>query len=298
MAGLFHVLRGEADGTFQKAAVLNGTDDEPLIIPIEDRSSQVENICTRPFATDWDADGDLDLVVGNFAGTFYLFTGEGEGRFLPKPEQIMAGDRPLRIEGAHSDPFMVDWDADGDLDLLSGSSQGGIQWAENLADAGQPPRFERFRTLIEAGPQKEFGDLLSEKDLTGPAGSTRVWVDDIDADGKLDLLVGDCVTLISPADGVSEDEFKKRFAEWKKEFDAALVELSAESEQEAEEPQEQDEKQKDEEQQEQEEKQESEEQKDEEPKNEKRKSFFEIYNERSEFMDEQRTGFVWFYRQK
>lgn len=26
---------------------------------------------------------------------------------------------------AHGDPFLVDWDADGDLDLLSGSAQSG-----------------------------------------------------------------------------------------------------------------------------------------------------------------------------
>src|SRR5688572_31256723 len=29
--------------------------------------------------------------------------------------------------------------------------------------------------------------------------NTRVWVDDVNADGKLDLLVGDLVTLVSPA---------------------------------------------------------------------------------------------------
>ena len=40
-----------------------------------------ENICTRPFAVDWDGDGHLDLVVGNFAGTFYWFKGEGKGKF-------------------------------------------------------------------------------------------------------------------------------------------------------------------------------------------------------------------------
>ena len=76
-----------------------------------------ENICTRPFAVDWDGDGHLDLVVGNFAGTFYWFKGEGKGKFQPKPEMIKAGDEPLKIPGHHSDPFVIDWDGDGDLDL-------------------------------------------------------------------------------------------------------------------------------------------------------------------------------------
>ena len=80
MAGLFQVLRGQSDGAFQKAQVLNGTDDQPLIIPVEEKN-WIENICTRPFAIDWDGDGNLDLVVGNFSGTFYVFKGLGKMEF-------------------------------------------------------------------------------------------------------------------------------------------------------------------------------------------------------------------------
>ena len=100
-----------------------------------------ENICTRPFAVDWDADGQLDLVVGNFAGTFYWFKGLGKGNFIPKPEQIMAGNEPLRIKGAHSDPFVIDWCGTGALDIISGSSEGGVWLAENIAGKGKPPVF-------------------------------------------------------------------------------------------------------------------------------------------------------------
>ena len=100
MAGLFQVLHGKADGTFRRAEVLKGTDGEPLIIPIKGREQMTENICTRPFAVDWDGDGQLDLVVGNFAGTFYWFKGQGKGKFPPRPELIKAGDSPLRVAGA------------------------------------------------------------------------------------------------------------------------------------------------------------------------------------------------------
>src|SRR5688500_13064614 len=131
MAGLFQVLWGEKGGGFKQAAVLNGTDKEPLIIPIKHKSEMTENICTRPTAVDWNGDGKLDLVVGNFAGSFYVFTGEGKGKFTPKPEPLTGVNGPLKIKGHHGDPFMVDWDGDGDLDMLSGSSEGGVQWAEN-----------------------------------------------------------------------------------------------------------------------------------------------------------------------
>src|SRR5690606_31055644 len=129
-------LRGQPDGTFAPAEVLKGTDGEPLIIPANNNDQITEKICTRPFAVDWDLDGKLDLVVGTFAGTFYLFKGQGKGAFDPKPEMIKTGDTPLRIKGAHSDPFVVDWDGDGDLDIVSGSSEGGVQWAENTTDKG------------------------------------------------------------------------------------------------------------------------------------------------------------------
>src|SRR5262245_35561777 len=202
MAGLFQVLYGNSDGTFRKAEVLKGTDDEPLIIPIKGEEQMVENICTRPFAVDWDGDGHLDLVVGNFSGTFYWFKGQGKGKFLPTPELIKAGGVPLKVPGAHSDPFVIDIDGDGALDLVSGSTDGGVYWARNKAPRGKQPDLEPFRPLIKPQPSARPGQPLRESDLKGPAYATRVWVADVNGDGKLDLLVGDCVTLVSPAKGV------------------------------------------------------------------------------------------------
>jgi len=267
MAGLFQVLYGKADGTFRRAAVLKGTDNEPLIIPIKGREEMTENICTRPFAVDWDGDGHLDLVVGNFAGTFYWFKGQGKGKFPPKPEPIKAGDSPLRITGAHSDPFVIDWDGDGDLDLLSGSANGGVHWAENRAGKGNMPALSPFRTLIPTGQVIEYGQPLAEDDLTGPTHATRVWVDDVNSDGKLDLLVGDSVTLVAPAKGVSADEFNKKFQEWQKATKAASdaqnsATGNANAQQKASE------------------------------------EFSKVYNRRTEFMHEEMAGFVWVYLQK
>jgi FG-GAP-like repeat len=266
MAGLFQVLYGKADGTFRAAEVLLGTDGEPLIIPLNGLP-MTENICTRPCAVDWDADGALDLVVGNFSGTFYWFKGEGKGKFQPKPEAITVGEEPLKILGHHSDPFVVDWDGDGDLDLLSGSSNGGVQWAKNGAGKGKLPELAAFQSLLEPGQPIQDGRPLGENDLTGPTTSTRVWADDVNGDGKLDLLVGDSVTLVAPAKGLSAEEFKKKYDAWQ----TAIAKASREQASQAADPA---------------------------KRAKASQEFSRLYQKRGEFMKEDSTGFVWLYLQK
>ena len=162
---------------------------------------------------------------------------------------------------------MVDWDGDGDLDLLSGSSEGGVQWAENRAGPGKPPQLEPFRSLIKHGPQLEYGQILRDADLKGPLSCTRIWVDDVNSDGKLDILVGDMVPLISPADNLTEAEFKKKFADWNKSIGEAAKQLNSAAN-------------------------------DEKKRDEAQQRYQELYNQRSEFMKEDRTGFVWLYLRK
>jgi len=265
MAGLFQVLYGKPNRTFRIAEVLTGTDGEPLIIPLNGQP-RTENICTRPFAVDWNGDRHLDLVVGNFSGTFYWFRGEGKGKFAPIPEPIKAATQPLRIEGHHSDPFVVDWDRDGDLDVLSGSADGGVQWAENIAGKRKLPKLRPFQVLIKPGRRIEHAPI-NENELTGPTTSTRVWGDDVNGDGKLDLLVGDSVTLVTPAKGLSAEEFKKKFMAWQKAFTAASKELSSQTSDQAQ-------------------------------RTKAKEEYRKIYDQRAEFMNEDRTGFVWLYLQK
>jgi len=213
MAGLFQVLWGTAEGGFRKAEALAGSDGAVLLLPAGDSEDvDVDRICTRPFAADLDGDGKLDLVSGNFAGTFALFRGEGRGKFAPAATWLEAGGERMRVD-AHGDPFLVDWDADGDLDLLSGSAQGGVFLFTNVGTR-TAARFDASKVLLEPVGHAEPSAELGDAHLTRPNDSTRVWADDVNGDGKLDLLVGDNVTLYHAKDGVAPELAKEKLAVW------------------------------------------------------------------------------------
>jgi hypothetical protein len=225
MAGLFQVLWGNDQRTFRPAEVVKGADGEPLIItsaPGDD--GEMQRICTRPTAIDLDADGKLDIVSGNFVGTFALFSGEGKGRFAPASTLLESDGAPLQVDG-HSDPFFVDWDGDGDLDLFSGSAQGGVFLFVNDGTA-QAAKFGQRQTVLapDDAPDAEavrFGDAH----ITKPQRDTRVWVDDVDGNGKLDLLVGDSVQLCYPAKGLDAAAANTQLATWTAKQEKVLAKL-------------------------------------------------------------------------
>ncbi len=266
MAGLFQVLWGAEGGGFQKPEPLKGTDEKLLVIP-GDNKNITRRICTRPFAVDWDGDGDLDIVTGNFDGGFFLFRGEGKGRFQPVPEALKTGDKELKL-GAHrhGDPFVVDWDGDGDLDILSGSSSGIVWWAENEAGTGKEPKLKGFVTLIPAAKRSVAKPVFEKKVPEKPSGNTRIWVDDINGDGKLDILMGDCATIAYAAKGIEKDAFQKKLADWDRRTTALMKKINSN------------------------------------PNARMDRKLMDQrrnhYQERSRFLTEERTGFVWLFLRK
>jgi hypothetical protein len=222
MAGLFQVLWGEKGGTFAQAKVLAGSDGQELVLPAGgSKDVDVDRICTRPFAADLDGDGKLDIVSGNFAGTFAFFHGEGAGKFAPSATWLEADGARMSVP-AHGDPFLVDWDGDGDLDLLSGSAQGGAFLFPNRGSRTRPS-FGKRVTLLEPVGYASATDRLGDGHLAKPGSSTRLWADDLDGDGKLDLLVGDNVTLYHAEKGVAEATALEKLTAWRN----ALAELES-----------------------------------------------------------------------
>lgn len=231
MAGYFWLLAGQKNGTVAKPEVVKGSDGKPLVVP--GGEDVVKSICTQPAAHDWDGDGDLDIMTGNFEGTYWLFRNDGtkgKASWNPKATPVMGPDGPLRLPSAHSALCPVDFDGDGDTDIVSGSSNGGAYWAENTAGPKGEPEFRAFKELL-APPANAHGDSSdvpgeSAPMPTAPGSDTRVWVADVNGDAKPDLLIGDTHRLRSRAKGVSAEEFKKRQHEWNRELSAIQDEVS------------------------------------------------------------------------
>lgn len=147
-----------------------------------------------PTAIDWDGDGDLDLIVGDEDGRVALIehTGrvvDGVPQFLP-PRYFQQEADNLKF-GALATPVSVDWDGDGDEDLIVGNTAGHIAFFENL-DGGNPPRWAAPRLFtVEGQPLRIMAG--ENGSIQGPAeakwGYTTLSVADWDHDGRLDLVV-------------------------------------------------------------------------------------------------------------
>ncbi|MBN3582165.1 VCBS repeat-containing protein [Algoriphagus aestuarii] len=146
-----------------------------------------------PVAIDWDQDGDTDLVVGDEDGRVALIRHTGNVKdgmpVFDSPVYFRQKADNLKF-GALATPVSVDWDQDGDEDLISGNSAGYIAFIENVGGGSEPvwnqPKLlesdgEIFR--IQAG---------NNGSIQGPAeakwGYTTLSVADWDGDGKMDIL--------------------------------------------------------------------------------------------------------------
>ncbi len=146
-----------------------------------------------PTAVDWDGDGDLDLVVGDEDGRVALVehTGrvvEGVPQFAP-PRYFRQQAQLVKF-GALVTPVSVDWDDDGDEDLVCGNTAGYIGVIENL-DNGNPPRWAAPRLVEVEG--KPFRIQAGESgSIQGPCeakwGYTTLSVADWDHDGRRDIV--------------------------------------------------------------------------------------------------------------
>jgi hypothetical protein len=167
---------------------LKTPDGKPLAMDLE---------MIMPAAIDWDKDGDIDLIVGDEDGRVALIENTGKldaehsPVFLP-PHYFQQEADEVKF-GALASPVGVDWDGDGDIDILSGNSAGYIGFIENLSGPGvEKPKWAAPKYL-EADGQRIRIMAGPNGSIQGPAeakwGYTTLSVADWDGDGLPDLIV-------------------------------------------------------------------------------------------------------------
>jgi hypothetical protein len=107
-----------------------------------------------PFSTDWDDDGDEDLICGNTAGYigFIENHGGGENPRWAKPVYLEAGGEIIHIQAGENGSIqgpaeakwgyttlsVADWNGDGLKDIVYNSIWGKVEWFENIGKSGKP----------------------------------------------------------------------------------------------------------------------------------------------------------------
>lgn len=183
--------------------VLNnsGTDEKPeyekpVRIKVGDKDLEVFGWPSPNFA-DFDQDGDLDLICGEFLDQLTYFENTGS---RPEPRYAMGrrlsnNGRALQMDLQMIVPKAVDWDQDGDFDLVVGDEDGRVAFIENSGELiGGLPQFLPPRYFRQKAAGVKFGALATP------------YAYDWDGDGDEDLICGNTagyIGLIENLDGAA-----------------------------------------------------------------------------------------------
>ncbi|MCC6590490.1 MAG: VCBS repeat-containing protein [Bryobacterales bacterium] len=120
---------------------------------------------------DWEGDGDLDFIIGNELGYVQLvenISQSGRTMFASPKRIVLTNNDSMRVarwtflnDGdpewnlGQSKPTYVDWDLDGDFDLLVGNNTNRIAYFENVGTRSKPS-FAPLRKLTYEGGGEHF----------------------------------------------------------------------------------------------------------------------------------------------
>ncbi len=129
---------------------------------------------TVPCLVDLNGNGKVDLVYGHYGGPLVYYTNSGTG-ITPNWTINTSTFGGVLDAGGASNPCLFDFDADGDLDMLSGYNMGGLKYYRNI---GTPA----------SSAWEEDNSAFGSIDLSI---YSSVAVGDINGDQLPDLLMGD-----------------------------------------------------------------------------------------------------------
>lgn len=171
-----------------------------------------------PNFADYDRDGDLDLLCGEFLDGFTYFENVGT---RTQPEYL-AGRR-LHAQGQeiHLDlqmitPVALDWTSDGWIDLIVGDEDGRVALIRHSGHVEQGlPQFEPPRYFQQEAEDVKFGALVTPVSY------------DWDADGDEDLICGNTAGYIGFIENLDGGQSPKWAAPVYLRADAQVIRLMA-----------------------------------------------------------------------
>ncbi len=143
---------------------------------------------------DWNRDGNPDIFVGKEDGRVVLMLGTGKFSdgvpgFTP-PRYLQQEADSVKV-GALTTPDSIDWDGDGDEDIIAGDTAGYISFVENLGGGATPSWAKPVYLTANGAPIRILAGPNGS--IQGPAeakwGYTVLNVADWDMDGLPDVII-------------------------------------------------------------------------------------------------------------
>lgn len=113
-----------------------------------------------PNLVDWDRDGDLDLICGEFLDriTFFENTGSRSEPVYSKGRFLQLNGKTLHLELEMPEVVVYDWESDGDPDIIVGKEDGRVLLIENkgmdqegLPLLAEPEYFKQKAAYVKCG---------------------------------------------------------------------------------------------------------------------------------------------------
>jgi hypothetical protein len=176
------LLTGEYDGSI-RIYLNTGTDADPAFSGFTYLQAAGSKFDAGDYSmvhvVDWDNDSKKDVLCGESEGKVWLLINTGTDASPVFDDKVFLKKGAVDLDvGYRSAPSVADWNRDGKKDLLSGDSNGYVNYFENTGTDANPA-FSSSVRLMAGGSNIKF---LS---------TSRPFTVDWDEDGVVDLLCGD-----------------------------------------------------------------------------------------------------------